>query len=89
MEIPKLMIQIPQDHMNTIMEMIANLKSALIYLETPSCRSYITEEQRRRDIKEVTEQFRRALFIRDAATFNSSISCIPPPVQISIPSTIQ
>jgi hypothetical protein len=37
----------------------------LRYLETPACRASISEEERRKQIVEATEQFRKILLAKD------------------------
>jgi hypothetical protein len=46
---------------------IKTLKDKLVYLETPVCRENMKEEERRAEVKRITELFRSALAVKQAA----------------------
>lgn len=55
--------------MNDLYERTAKLQTEAIrrlrYLETPVCRASMTEEERRKQIVEVTQKFREILLAKD------------------------
>jgi hypothetical protein len=54
-------IRIPSEDVSRIEDKLLILKDLLVYLETPSCRKFMEETERRNKIKSVTEHFRRLL----------------------------
>jgi hypothetical protein len=69
--VPKLTITIPRQDISSVEGKIKLYKDTLVYLETPSCRLFMTEVQRRLAVKEATENFRAALRLRDSSTFTA------------------
>jgi hypothetical protein len=61
---PELVISIPTIELTCIDDVIRCIKAALVYLETPECRSCISETQRLHERRMVTEQFRKAIKMR-------------------------
>jgi hypothetical protein len=59
-----LTITVPRYDCRIIEDVIKNLKATLVYLETPSCRENMPEEQRRAEVKRITELFRNAIKMR-------------------------
>jgi len=59
-----LTITIPQYDYNYIDDTIKNLKSTLVYLETPTCRQSMPEPERCAEVKRITELFRNAIKMR-------------------------
>jgi hypothetical protein len=58
---PVFKITIPPNDMDLIEERLCLLKKLLVYLETPTCRKFMDEAERREKIKSATEHFRRLL----------------------------
>ena len=50
-----------------------NLKSTLVYLETPECRGSLTDTVRLAEIKEYTQQFRALLIVRNHLNQNNGV----------------
>lgn len=63
---------------NDSMNRLEAIKYMLVYLETPECRAYMNEINRRKKIKKMTELFRNEIKLND---------CSPPqePLRIRIP----
>ena len=61
---PELTISIPPIEMTCIEDVIRCIKAALVYLETPECKTLISENQRIHERRLVTEQFRKAIQMR-------------------------
>jgi hypothetical protein len=56
-----LSIRIPKDDIDSINEKIRLTRERLVYLETPNCRKYMLEGERRSLIRYTTEKFRGLL----------------------------
>ena len=56
-----LSIRIPKDNIDNINDDIRRVRERLIYLETPNCRKYMLESERRKLIRHTTEKFRALL----------------------------
>ena len=54
-------IKIPEENVYIVEDKLRILKQLLVYLETPACRKFMGEADRRKKIKNTTEHFRRLI----------------------------
>ena len=57
----KFTIKIQDDNIYIVEDKLRLLKQLLVYLETPECRKFMKEAERREKIKNATQHFRRLL----------------------------
>ena len=60
-------IRIPPDEdLDSINAKISTIKNVLVYLETDACKTFMTNDIYRRELRLVTQKFRDALMKRDS-----------------------
>ena len=60
----KMTISIPKENHYDMEARYRINKELLVYLESPNCRKYMTESERRQKLKQATERFRNILIYK-------------------------